>query len=107
MYPLDQLRGAEKFLRERIPLTRAMGLCITRADAPGLTVEAPVALNSNHLETAFGGSINAVATLAGYVLLWLELKEEAVDVVIRESSIRFFSPVRKTIRAICAPPNPA
>jgi thioesterase domain-containing protein len=62
----DRLRAAEKFLHEQIPITRAMGLRVVANDGNGFVVEAPVALNSNHLRTAFGGSINAVATLAAY-----------------------------------------
>ena len=103
----EQLRSAEEFLHARIPLTRAMGLRVVAHDDAGFTVEAPVALNSNHLNTAFGGSINAVATLAAYGLLWLELRDEPADVVIRESSIRFRRPIRETIRAFCARPAPA
>ena len=70
------------------------------------TVEAPVTLNSNHLGTAFGASIKAVATLAAYGLLWFELRERGVHVVVAESSIHFLRPVRETIRAICLRPNP-
>jgi thioesterase domain-containing protein len=73
----------------------------------GFSVAAPVALNSNHLDTAFGGSINAVATLAAYGLLWLELRDEPADVVIRHSSIRFLRPIHETICAICARPEGA
>ena len=69
-------------------------------------IEAPVALNSNHLRTAFGGSINAVATLAAYGLLWLGMRDPAVHVVVAESRIRFLRPVRETIRAICPRPSP-
>src|SRR6266480_5575349 len=98
------LLEAEKFLHEQIPITRAMGLRVVAHDENGFIVEAPVALNSNHLRTAFGGSINAVATLAAYGLLWLELREHAVHVVVAESSIRFLRPVRETIRAICLRP---
>lgn len=83
-----------------------MGLRILSNDTNGVAVEAPVALNSNHLRTAFGGSINAVATLAAYGLLWLELDNPAVHVVVAESSIRFRRPVRETIRAVCARPGP-
>jgi thioesterase domain-containing protein len=83
-----------------------MGLRIVSDDENGVAVEAPVALNSNHLRTAFGGSINAVATLAAYGLLWLELDNPAVHVVVAESSIRFLRPVRETIRAVCARPGP-
>jgi thioesterase domain-containing protein len=103
----DQLRRAEEFLHARIPLTRAMGLRVVGNDDAGFAVAAPVALNSNHLNTAFGGSINAVATLAAYGLLWLELRDEAADVVIRDSSIRFLRPIYETITAVCARPDAA
>ena len=99
------LGAAEKFLHEQIPITRAMGLRVVANDENGFTVEAPVALNSNHLRTAFGGSINAVATLAAYGFLWLELNEAAAHVVVAESSIRFLRPVRETIRATCVRPD--
>ncbi|MFL6589470.1 MAG: YiiD C-terminal domain-containing protein [Chthoniobacterales bacterium] len=98
------LRDAEKFLHEQIPITRAMGLRVMANADDAFTVEAPVALNSNHLRTAFGGSINAVATLAGYGFLWLEMKDTAAHVVVAESSIRFLRPVRETIRATCLAP---
>jgi thioesterase domain-containing protein len=100
----DPVRAAEKFLHQQIPITRAMGVRVVSNDDNGLIVEAPVALNSNHLRTGFGGSINAVATLAAYGLLWLELDDPAVHVVVAESSIRFLRPVRETIQAICLHP---
>src|SRR5256885_16498605 len=96
---------AEKFLHEQIPITRAMGLRVVAQHDTGFTVEAPVALNSNHLRTAFGGSINAVATLAAYGFLWMELNDAAAHVVVAESSIRFLRPVRETIRATCFRPD--
>jgi thioesterase domain-containing protein len=95
-------RSAEEFFHEKIPLTRAMGVRVLPNNERGFVVEAPVALNANHLQTGFGGSINAVATLAGYGCLWLELRADpAIHVVVAESSIRYLRPVRKTIRAIC------
>ena len=100
------LLDAEKYLHEQIPITRAMGVRVMAHNEREFVVEAPVALNSNHLRTAFGGSINAVATLAAYGLLWLELREHAVHVVVAESWIRFLRPVRETIRATCLRPGP-
>jgi thioesterase domain-containing protein len=96
---------AEQYFHQQIPITRAMGVRVVAHDENEFVVEAPVALNSNHLRTAFGGSINAVATLAAYGLLWLELREHGVHVVVAESSIRFLRPVRETIRAICRRPD--
>jgi thioesterase domain-containing protein len=99
------LHQAEEFFHQQIPITRAMGVRVVAHDENGFIIEAPVALNSNHLRTAFGGSINAVATLAAYGLLWLGLRDHAVHVVVAESSIRFLRPVRETIRAICLRPD--
>ena len=98
------LREAQAFFHEQIPITRAMGVRVVASDETGFVIEAPVALNSNHLRTAFGGSINAVATLAAYGFLWLELNEAAAHVVVAESSIRYIRPVRETIRAVCLRP---
>ena len=100
-----QLRETEEFLHIQIPLTRAMGIRVVRHPA-GFAVEAPVALNYNHLHTAFGGSINSVATLAGYTFLWLELRHAAAHLVILESSIRFVRPIRERIQAFCIEPEP-
>jgi len=99
------LRQAEEYFHQQIPITHAMGVRVVAHDANGFVIEAPVALNSNHLRTAFGGSINAVATLAAYGLLWLELNEPAAHVVVAESSIRFLRLVRETIRATCPRPD--
>ena len=98
------LRQAQAYFHEQIPITRATGVRVVANDENGFAIEAPVALNSNHLRTAFGGSINAVATLAAYGFLWLELNDASAHVVVAESSIRFLRPVRETIRAICVRP---
>lgn len=102
---IDLLREAEQFFHERIPITRAMGIRVVKDHAQCFAIEAPLALNHNHLQTAFGGSVNAIATLAGYGFLWLQLRDENAQVVIASSSIRFLQPVRGTIRAICLLPE--
>jgi thioesterase domain-containing protein len=96
---------AEEYFHQQIPITRAMGVRVVANDENEFVVEAPVTLNSNHLGTAFGGSINAVATLAGYGLVRIDLRDKGVHVVVAESSIRFLRPVRETIRAICRRPE--
>jgi thioesterase domain-containing protein len=96
---------AEEYFHQQIPITRAMGLRVVAHDENEFIVEAPVTLNSNHLSTGFGGSINAVATLAAYGLVWFELRDKNVHVVVAESSIRFLRPIRETIRAICRRPE--
>jgi thioesterase domain-containing protein len=100
----NDLRRAENFLHEKIPLTRAMGIRVIPREQ-SFALVAPVALNHNHLGTAFGGSISAVATMAGYVFLWLRMAND-MHVVIRESRMRFVRPVRGTICARCEEPSP-
>lgn len=94
-------KEAEEFFHERIPITRAMGMRVIECDPNSFVVEAAVALNHNHLQTAFGGSINAVATLAAYGLLWLQLRDVDAQIVVAQSSIKFVRSIRETIRARC------
>ncbi len=101
----QQLRETEEFFHQQIPITRAMGVRVAAYDGRQFTLVAPIALNHNHLGTAFGGSLGAVATLAGYGLLWLELRDRACHLVIRQSSLSFRRPVHKDVVAICRRPD--
>ena len=100
-----QLRETEEFFYEKIPITRAMGVRVAEFDGSQLKLIAPIALNHNHLGTAFGGSLSAMATLAGYGLLWLEMGDKAAHLVIRRSELSFRRPVRGEIVAICRRPG--
>ncbi len=95
----------EEFLHEKIPLSAAMGVRVVEAGHERLVLEAPLEPNQNHLGTAFGGSLNALATLAAYAMLWLELDDTAAHLVIAESSIIFLRPVSRDLRAVCVRPE--
>lgn len=95
----------ERLFHRQIPVTVAIGVQVVECDETGLVLTAPLAANHNHLGTAFGGSLSAVATLAGYGLLWSLLGDDQLHIVIRESSIRYLRPVRGEIRAVCKPPE--
>jgi thioesterase domain-containing protein len=94
----------ERFLHEQIPLTVAMGVQVAECDDAHLVLTAPLGPNRNHLRTAFGGSLHALATLSGYSLLWWLLREPHAHIVIRESKIVYERPVRGELRAICRSP---
>jgi thioesterase domain-containing protein len=102
----DLLRQTEEYLQQQIPLVAAMGVRLESYEAERLVLTAPLDRNHNHLGTAFGGSLSAAATLAGYAWLWLELREPGCHLVIRESHLSFRRPVRKSIRAVCHRPPP-
>ena len=95
----------ETFLHGKIPLTKAMGVSVESYDDDRLVVTAPLDVNHNHLGTAFGGSLAAIATLAGYCLLWLELGDKEAHIVIRSAKISYDRPVRGMIRACCGRPG--
>lgn len=104
----EKLRRVEQMLHAQIPLTRAMGVQIVgRTAEGGVILEAPLEPNHNHLNTAFGGSLAALATLSGYVMLWLEVDDPDCHIVIRESRVSFQRPVRGRLRAICQRPSDA
>jgi len=98
-------RQIQELLHNKIPITRALGVRVESYDGARLVLSAPLAANVNHLGTAFGGSLNALAVLSGYGLLWLELQEADCHIVIRESSISYDHPVRGEIRATCVRPK--
>ena len=101
----DLLSETEQFLHEKIPITRAMGVRVEAFGDGQFILIAPIEKNHNHLHTAFGGSLSAMATLAGYGFLWLELRDPDAHVVIKDSAIRFRRPVHGDIRAICRKPE--
>lgn len=99
------LAETERFLHEKIPLSLAMGVRLESYDGEVLVMTAPLEPNHNHLGTAFGGSLSALATLAGYSLLWLCLENQNAHIVIRRSSIQYHHPVRGILRAVCESPD--
>lgn len=101
----SQLRETEDFLHTQIPITQAMGVRVESWNGEKLVLTAPLEINHNHLGTAFGGSLAALATLAGYAYLWLELGDRAAHVVIAESALTYRRPVRGELRAVCRRPE--
>ena len=100
-----QMRETEQFLHEQIPLSKAMGVRVESLAEGALTLTAPLEPNHNHLGTAFGGSLAALTTLAGYALLWWRLGDRRCHIVIRESSLRYRHPVTGVLRAVCRAPE--
>ncbi len=95
----------QELFYSKIPITQALGVRVEHYDDEGLILSAPLNANVNHLGTAFGGSLNALAVLSGYGLLWLELQDTQCHIVIRKSSISYERPVRGELRATCVRPD--
>lgn len=94
-------------LDRSIPLARAMQLKASAWSEQGLTLVAPLAPNVNDKGSAFGGSLSASLTLAGWGLLWLRTRQVHMDcdLVIHRGEIRYVRPVTGPIVAFCPQPG--
>ena len=103
----------ELFLHEMIPLAKAMGVGVEVSDHRALVLTAPKEQNRNSLNTAFGGSLVSLATLAGYGVVWELMRNERGaekpqwSIVVKESRAAYRRPVIGDLRAICERPAQA
>jgi len=104
MKRLDALR---RVLAAELPVTQHLGIVVETEDEHGLALGLPLAPNRNHQGGIFAGSLNAVATLAGWAVLWLALRRADIDavVVIQDSTIDYLRPVAEDCHARCGWPD--
>jgi|SRR6056297_517199 len=94
--------------QDSIPLATAMQVEIRRLDAQQLQLAAPPGPNRNHMGSAFGGSLQGLATLAGWgVTLVATGDAERYRVVVRDAHMRFDAPVFSELVAEARMPAPA
>jgi thioesterase domain-containing protein len=105
----DRTRDLGRVLASELPITQHLGIAVARADADGVELALPLAPNRNHQGTMFAGSLNAVATLAGWAVVWLVVARAglAAGIVIQDSTIDYLRPVTGDCLARCEPPLPA
>ncbi len=99
----------EAYLYRNIPISKAMGVRVSAANAGQISLSAPLDANINHKRTAFGGSLQAVATLACWTLLHVNLREDAdpSEIVITSSNIDYIRPVTADFTATATLPEGA
>ena len=95
---MHNLKQTEQIIHGKIPISREMGISLERYDTTGLVIKAPLQNNINHKQTAFGGSLNAVAALSCWAFLYLmltQLEDAHPQIVIQKSNRTNRRPVRK------------
>jgi len=100
----------ETYLYEHIPLSQAMGIRVEHASTHKIILSAPLSHNINHKKTVFGGSLHAVATLACWSLLHLNLEgksDEKIQIVITKSDVSYHAPVDTDFQVGCIMPEDA
>ena len=101
--------GLEGYLYENIPLSQHLGVRVDYAGTDFVRLVAPLEPNINHRRTGFGGSISAVAILAGWSILWCRLhgRTSGHDIVIQKNSMDYLAPVTSEFAATCSEPPAA
>lgn len=85
----------QQYLYAHIPLSRAMALSVAAASTESVRLTAPLAPNINHRETAFGGSVSALAILSAWTLLYVRMQGAGVAarLVIQKSTVHYDAPI--------------
>jgi thioesterase domain-containing protein len=101
------LHALEERILDEIALARHIGVRAREYTGAQLVLAAPLAANSNHHGTAFGGSLFSLAVLAAWGLLGLKLAERGVagEIVIQQSRVQYRKPVTADFYARCFAPE--
>ncbi len=96
----------QTYLQAHIPISKAMGVTVHDASSQKVILSAPFSNNINHKKTVFGGSLHAVATLACWSVLHVNLAGlyEGVQIVISKSEVDYLAPVSSDFQAECLLP---
>lgn len=94
----------EAYLREHIPLSGSMEIAVREATPDRVHIEVPLPPNVNHHATAFGGSVAALAILAGWTMVHVRLREDApgTQLVIQSSSVHYDKPIHSAFSAVAS-----
>ena len=90
--------------QQTIPISQYMQLEIDAFDGNRLVCKAPLPPNINLHQTMFAGSIYSLATLTGWGMLYLQLRQHGLagDQVLADASINYLRPVAQQPSAQCS-----
>jgi thioesterase domain-containing protein len=97
----------EQYLHRHIPISAAMGITVVAASEESVQLRAALTPNLNHRSTAFGGSVGALAVLAGWSVLRIGLDHATPipQIVIQRSSVEYAAPIYSDFEATCRRPS--
>lgn len=96
-------------LRREMPAAERLGFTVEDVSTTAVRLGATFDINRNHQGSAFAGSVNALATLAGWAAVWLTLQEGGLEAnaVLQDSEIRYLHPIMTDFSATCPFPSDA
>lgn len=88
---------------EQIPITEHMGIKLYQYTERTIETRASLNKNINLHGTMFAGSIYSLATLTGWGMLFLQLKQKGLqgEIVLGDASIHYHKPVTMQPRGVC------
>lgn len=91
----SRLANLQRVIDVEIPICQQMGVRVEGIVDDALLMSCPLERNRNHQATAFAGSLNALCTIAGWGLTYLETEsfDPSAVIVIHRSSIKYHRPV--------------
>ncbi|WP_293755906.1 bifunctional GNAT family N-acetyltransferase/hotdog fold thioesterase [uncultured Paraglaciecola sp.] len=93
----------ESTWHETIPISKQMGIKLHQYTGRTLETRASLNKNINLHGTMFAGSIFSLATLTGWGMIFLQLKEKGLDgeIVLGDGNIHYHKPITMQPRALC------
>lgn len=93
----------QKIWHETIPISEQMGIQLYQFSGKTLETRASLNKNINLHGTMFAGSIFSLATLTGWGMIYLKLKEKSLsgEIVLGDGDIHYHKPITMQPRALC------
>ncbi|WP_097461765.1 YiiD C-terminal domain-containing protein [Mangrovitalea sediminis] len=97
----------QEMLYRLIPVTRGLGIEVSRYGGGLLELSAPLEANHNHQNTAFGGSLYCVAIAAawGILHLWFDARPMQGSIIVQDGAMDYLKPVTGDFVARCLLPD--
>ena len=102
---MGQLEQAfEHTLFQRIPQTKNLGIHIARIEENQLTVSGSHAINKNHLDIVFGGSIAAISITTAWSLVQHKVEQAGLkgSLVIKRQEIDYLLPLNTDFECVAS-----
>lgn len=98
----DWCAQLQKAWYENIPLSEKMGVRISQYTGQRFVTTMPESGNQNPHQTLFAGSLFSLATLTGWGLIWLLLRERHLGgtIILADAHIRYSAPITGRPRAV-------
>lgn len=94
----------EETLFKLIPQTKNLGIQIAKIDEHQITVRGDYALNKNHLDIVFGGSIAAISITTAWSLVQSKIEQAGLkgNLVIKRQEIDYLLPVKTDFECVAS-----